>query len=160
MKNSIPPKSFATVRYYSIHAYYLININKEHQAVKFEWEPVDSSKNTSRFSPLSNNGNPMEDELLNRLKNGPIRFNLMIQLAQLGDSINDSTQEWPDNREKICIGTLSIFKKRLDDVEPHVFDPTVVTDGLQCSEDPVLRFRRAAYAESAKRRHHYVRITG
>ena len=136
----------------------MINENKQRQAVKFEWEPIDSSKNPSRFTTLSNNGNPMEDELLNRLKNGPIRFNLMIQLAQPGDSINDSTQEWPDNREKICIGTLSILERRPDNAEPHVFDPTVVPDGLQCSDDPVLRFRGAAYAESAKRRHHFVEL--
>lgn len=158
LKNSIPPKSFATGRYYSIHAYYLINENKQRQAVKFEWEPIHSDKDPSRFALLSNNGNPMEDELLNRLKNGPIRFNLIIQLAQPGDSINDSTQEWPDNREKICIGTLSILERRPDNAEPHVFDPTVVTNGLECTDDPVLHFRRAAYAESAKRRHQFVEL--
>ena len=40
LKNIMPPKSFATGHYYSIHAYYLINENKQHQAVKFEWEPI------------------------------------------------------------------------------------------------------------------------
>ncbi|WP_210468047.1 catalase family peroxidase [Sporosarcina sp. 6E9] len=157
LKNSIPSKSFLTERYYSIHAYYLINKNKQRQAVKFEWEPTDSGEETSRFT-VSKIGNPMEDELVNRLENGPIHFNLIIQLAQPGDSINDSTQEWPDNREKVCIGTLSIHERRLDNAEPHVFDPTIVTDGLQCSDDPVLHFRRAAYAESAKRRHQFVKL--
>jgi len=27
-----------------------------------------------------------------------------------------------------------------------------VTDGIECSDDPVLRFRSAAYSESVKRR--------
>ncbi len=126
--------------------------------MKFEWGPIDSSRNPSHITPLSNNGNHMEDELVNHLKNGPIRFNLMMQLAQPGDIINDSTQEWPDNREKLCIGTLSILERRPDNAEPHVFDPTVVPDGLQCSDDPVLRFRGAAYSESAKRRHHFVEL--
>ncbi len=98
----------------------------------------------------------MEDELLNRLKNGPVRFKLVIQLAQPGDSIDDSTQEWPENREKICIGTLSLLERRADNAEPQVFDPTFVTDGLLCSDDPVLHFRAKAYSESAKRRHHFL----
>ena len=33
-----------------------------------------------------------------------------------------------------------------------VFDPTRVTDGIELSDDPVLRFRHDAYAESIARR--------
>ena len=33
-----------------------------------------------------------------------------------------------------------------------VFDPTRVTDGIECSDDPVLRFRHLAYTESVARR--------
>jgi catalase len=33
-----------------------------------------------------------------------------------------------------------------------VFDPTRVTDGIELSDDPVLRFRHEAYTESVARR--------
>jgi catalase len=33
-----------------------------------------------------------------------------------------------------------------------VFDPTRVIDGIELSDDPVLRFRGAAYTESVRRR--------
>ena len=33
-----------------------------------------------------------------------------------------------------------------------VFDPSRVTDGIECSDDPVLRFRPAAYSESVRHR--------
>ena len=33
-----------------------------------------------------------------------------------------------------------------------VFDPTRVTDGIELSDDPVLRFRPGAYSESVARR--------
>jgi catalase len=33
-----------------------------------------------------------------------------------------------------------------------VFDPTRVTDGIECSDDPVLLFRPKAYAESVAQR--------
>ena len=155
IKNILPPKSFGTGHYYSIHAYYLINDKKQHQAVKFEWEPIVESKNETKHTALSTNPNAMEDELVNRLKNGPVRFNLLIQLAHPGDSIDDCTQKWPDTREKICIGTLTLLERRADNAEPQVFDPTIVTDGLSCSDDPILYFRAKAYAESAKRRQHF-----
>jgi catalase len=33
-----------------------------------------------------------------------------------------------------------------------VFDPTRVVEGIECSDDPVLRFRHSAYSESVARR--------
>lgn len=33
-----------------------------------------------------------------------------------------------------------------------VFDPSRGTDGIECSDDPVLAFRPAAYSESVRRR--------
>jgi catalase len=36
--------------------------------------------------------------------------------------------------------------------EVVVFDPTRIIDGLELSDDPILRYRPLAYAESVKRR--------
>ena len=155
LKHIKPPKSFGTGHYYSIHAYYLLNDKKQHQAVKFEWEPIIETINKTKNTSLTTDKNAMEDELLIRLKNSPVRFKLLIQLAQPEDSIDDSTQEWPNTRKKIWIGTLSLLERRADNAEPQVFDPTIVTDGLLCTDDPVLHFRAKAYAESAKRRHQF-----
>ena len=33
-----------------------------------------------------------------------------------------------------------------------VFDPTHVVDGIELSDDPILHYRRVAYAESIERR--------
>ncbi len=54
LKNINPPKSFGTGHYYSIHAYYLINEKKQHQAVKFEWEPIVESQHQTKkhYYPL------------------------------------------------------------------------------------------------------------
>ena len=35
---------------------------------------------------------------------------------------------------------------------PVVFDPTRVVDGIELSDDPILRYRPAAYTESVARR--------
>jgi catalase len=55
----------------------------------------------------------------------------------------------------VTVGTLSVTgpdheRDQGDDV--LVFDPSRVTDGIECSDDPVLAFRPAAYSESIRRR--------
>jgi catalase len=55
----------------------------------------------------------------------------------------------------VTVGTLSITgpdteRDRGEDV--LVFDPSRVTDGIECSDDPVLAFRPQAYSESVRRR--------
>ena len=41
-----------------------------------------------------------------------------------------------------------IATDREQDGDMLVFDPTRVTDGIECSEDPILNFREHAYAVS------------
>ena len=41
---------------------------------------------------------------------------------------------------------------REQDGEVVVFDPTRVVDGIELSDDPILRYRPLAYSESVKRR--------
>ena len=47
-------------------------------------------------------------------------------------------------------GTLELTE--LADVEALIFDPTRVTDGIECSDDPILAARSAAYGVSFARR--------
>ena len=71
------------------------------------------------------------------------------------DRVEDPSAAWPKQRRRVTVGTLKI--DRLEhEREQHgdilVFDPSRVTDGIECSDDPVLRFRPQAYSESVKRR--------
>ena len=78
-----------------------------------------------------------------------------VQIAAPGDPIDDPSAGWPKGRRRVRVGAFEITglddeRERGDDV--LVFDPSRVTDGIECSDDPVLRFRPAAYSESIKRR--------
>ena len=48
------------------------------------------------------------------------------------------------------------WSRSVDDPEesggPVVFDPTRVVDGIELSDDPILRYRAGAYSESVARR--------
>ncbi|PIC70319.1 catalase [Sporosarcina sp. P16b] len=146
IKELQPFRNFESLHYYSIHAYYLRNEELQRQAVRFEWQPLPQNDD-------GNVNNSMENELIHKVKlDQSIRFRLLIQFAEPGDAIDDPTIAWPDDREKIEAGILTLKSLRADNAESFIFDPTVTIEGIECSDDPILHFRSKAYAESAKRR--------
>ncbi|WP_438318053.1 catalase [Sporosarcina sp. FA9] len=143
-----PVASFSTETYHALHTYYLIDRNGEKQAVRFKWEPI---LNTTLEKSSLKHGD-LEKEIVSKLEKMPIRFRLILQLASLEDPIDDPSVEWPEDRKTIDAGVLTLKEVIADGAEELVFDPTVITQGIECSEDLVLHFRSAVYKESANRR--------
>ena len=86
---------------------------------------------------------------------GPVRFTLRLQVAAPEDPVNDPSAAWPGERAQVNAGTIELTgldTEREQGNDVLVFDPTRVTDGIELSDDPVLRFRPHAYAESITRR--------
>jgi catalase len=85
----------------------------------------------------------------------PLQWHLIITLGQPGDPTNDATVAWPDGREQVDVGTLTI-----DHVESEEtslardinFDPLVLPSGMAMSDDPLLSARSAIYSQSFTRR--------
>ena len=83
-----------------------------------------------------------------------MRFDFRVQIAGPKDSTVDPSAPWRST-ETVTVGTLEITG--LDTEREHgddivVFDPMRVTDGIEPSDDPVLRFRTLAYSASVKLR--------
>ncbi|QTD41770.1 catalase [Sporosarcina sp. Te-1] len=148
-----PPISFATECYHSLHSFYLVSHEGERQAVRFTWEPLLSEglKERKGFGPPTN----LESELRRRLETGhQIRFRLILQLAAPEDNIDDPSIKWPKERKTVDAGLLTIKSIREESADRMVFDPTVMTDGIENSADPILHFRSPVYGVSANRRIH------
>lgn len=151
LKKMHAPASFATGRYHSIHAFYFIDREGKRTPIKYEWEP-DSGMET--LSPRSAGSLPFgyyEWEIEDRLQKGPVRFHLNIVLGEEEDPTDDPTVAWPEERRKITIGELEIMRPA-PEADLQKFDPTVMTEGIECSEDQILLFRSPAYAISHGRR--------
>ncbi|TYR78823.1 catalase family peroxidase [Priestia megaterium] len=151
-KSAQSPASFATADYFAIHAFYFINAEGKRQAVRYQFVPDTGVQMLSKEEAEERAQEYLTGELEERLAQGPIGFNLCVQIGQEEDPTNDSTVAWQEDRETIVIGHLSITDIVEDQEENVVFDPTIVPEGIECSEDPVLNFRRAAYADSFGRR--------
>jgi catalase len=152
---SRPPASYATVSYNSLHAYKLIAPDGEERWVRYHWEPAGGEATLSDEDAEGVDRDYLQQELAQRLERGPIAFALWAAVAEDGDPLDDPTQAWPDERATFDLGRLEIAELAFDreqEGDVLVFDPTRVTDGIELSDDPILRFRPDAYAESVFRR--------
>jgi catalase len=150
-----PPASYANCVYNGIHAFRWLDAEDGERYVRFHWEPEDGEKTISRDEAKDRGSDYLLDEILERLQRGPVAFRLVVQIAEEGDPLDDPTAAWPAERETVEVGRLEVTgpeteRERGDDV--LVFDPTRVTDGIELSDDPVLRFRPRAYSVSVERR--------
>src|SRR5579859_696931 len=94
-------------------------------------------------------------DLKERAARGPLRWHLVVTLAQPGDPSNDATKPWPAGRERVDVGTLVIEQVEDEANGPcrdYNYDPTILPEGIRPSDDPLLAARSAAYAESFDRR--------
>src|SRR5262249_46846767 len=95
------------------------------------------------------------DALIGQLHAGPLRWDLVATIGRPEDSTRDATKEWPADRTRVSLGTVTI--DRVEAEGPNTcrdltFDPLVLPAGIAAADDPILSARAATYAESLARR--------
>jgi catalase len=150
-----PPASYAQVIYNSIHAYRWLNESGEGRFVRYRWTPEAGEGALSDEDARAGGRRYLQDELRERLEREPAAFRLYVKIAAEGDDPDDPTVPWPEERETVEVGRLEITgldteREVGDDI--LVFDPTRVTDGIECSGDRILLARPGAYSVSVERR--------
>ncbi|MBV6286909.1 catalase family peroxidase [Pseudomonas aegrilactucae] len=151
-KNYTPSDSFASSAFHSINAFRLIDAGGVAHPVRWSLLPQ------AAFAPLPAqvaDKDFLQHDLQRRLAQGPLRWTLRLTLAAPGDPVDDPAHPWPATRQQIDAGTLVI--EQVDAPEQGAcrdlnFDPLILPDGIQASDDPILAARSSAYAESFKRR--------
>jgi catalase len=152
-----PPVSYATCRYYAIHAYRFIDREGRERYVRYMWLPEAGDRRLSPLAARRRGRDYLQEEIRERVQREPVRFTLVLQLAEPGDNPNDPTADWPSTRRRVRAAALEIDgldTGRETGGDVLVFDPSRVTDGIELSGDPVLRFRPKAYSDSVARRTH------
>ena len=147
------PNSYAQTRFYGLHAFGWANADGATRYVRYQWLPEAGVKYLAPHRVFKIPRDYLLDDVDDRLKRGPIRFTLNVQLAGPDDPIVDPSAKWTG--EVIKVGVLEITgpetqRETADDIV--VFDPMRVTDGIEPSDDPVLHFRTVAYSESVRER--------
>jgi catalase len=146
-----PPASYASCRYHAIHAFRWIDAGGQAQYVRYRLEPQAGVALLSARAAKQLGADYLQSELAERLARGAARFTLTLQLGLPGDPVDDPSSAWPDTRRTVDAGTIELTA--VAEPDPSlIFDPMHLTDGIEASDDPILRFRADAYGVSYARR--------
>jgi catalase len=147
-----PPESYATVAYNSIHSFKWIGPDGTERWVRYRFEPEEGERTLAQDEAKSRGRDYLQEEIATR---DSTAFRLLVVIASGEDPVHDPTVAWPDERERVEVGRLELTgldTERERDGDILVFDPTRVTDGIELSDDEILRFRPRAYSASVTRR--------
>jgi catalase len=147
-----PPESYATCVYNSIHAFRWLDADGGARWVRYRFEPEAGERTLPGEEAKARGRDYLREEILDRDETA---FRLVVIVGEEGDPVDDPTAAWPDDRERVEVGRLELTgpeTERERDGDILVFDPTRVIDGIELSDDPILRFRPKAYSVSVARR--------
>jgi catalase len=151
------PAGFADSTYNSLDAFRFIDAAGNSVAVRWSMVPAHPGEASAPEAPRQDK-NYLFDALISRVHQAsqqPLQWHLIITIAHPGDPTDDATIAWPENREQVDAGTLTI-----DHIESEEtgacrdinYDPLVLPAGIAASDDPLLSARSAAYSQSFTRR--------
>jgi catalase len=158
IKSHPPSSGFADSTYNSLNAFRFIDAAGNSTPVRWSMVPEQPVVEAGAAPSASQGKNYLFDALIRRINQPsqpPLQWHLIIIVGQPGDPTNDATIAWPDNREHVDSGVLTI-----DHIESEQtgacrdinYDPLVLPWGIAPSDDPLLSARSAAYSQSFTRR--------
>lgn len=149
------PRSFAEVTFYPIHAYGWLAEDGTRTWVRYVFRATAGPED--RLERTYDGRDRLAEEIAARLARGPVTHEVWVQVAGDGHDPHHATSVWRGCRELLA-GHLVVTQEVADPeggpgtASPVVFDPTRVVDGIELSDDPILRYRPGAYSESVARR--------
>ena len=150
IKKTPPTTGFADSTFFGLNAFYLVDGSGGRTPIRWSFVPLQSAL------PASDRGaDALFEALVRRFRTGPLRWQLRLTVGDPGDSVVDATLPWPANRRVIDAGTLTlttIETERAHNARDVNFDPLVLPDGIEPSDDPLLSARSSVYAASYRLR--------
>jgi catalase len=140
------PSSFARESYFGVTALRFTNAEGVSRYGRYHLDDETTKSKAPNF---------LFDELTERIATGPFSFQLLVQVANEGDVVNDSTVHWPADRQLIPLGKIVLTSPVPDNAHEQkkiIFDPIPRVDGIEPSDDPLLELRAAIYLLSGRRR--------
>ncbi|HEV3044023.1 MAG TPA: catalase family peroxidase [Roseiarcus sp.] len=146
---------FGNASYNSLDAFRFVNAEGVSTAVRWSMVAIEPFAPEIPAQATASDKNYLFDALIARIEHGPLQWRLVVTVGGPGDPTNDATIPWPEDRQQVDVGTLTI-----DHIEAEGpnncrdvnFDPLVLPPGIEPSDDPLLSARSAVYSTSFTRR--------
>ncbi|WP_158793067.1 catalase family peroxidase [Granulicella sp. L60] len=149
------PSSFARESYFGVTAMKFTNKDGVSRFGRYRIVPEAGNEHLDDAAVAAKGANYLFEEIVERVAKGPVRFKLMVQVAEEGDVVDDATIHWPEERRVQELGVLELTKAVMDDAAEQrqiIFDPIPRVEGIEPSDDPLLEVRAAVYLLSGRRR--------
>ncbi|MFC5066872.1 catalase family peroxidase [Flaviflagellibacter deserti] len=143
---------FSDTTFHGLNAFRFTNAGGQTVAVRWSVVPEQAAPANAA---LGTDKNALFDALIRQQAQQPVKWRLVVTVGQPGDPTNDATLPWPADRQQVDVGTLtinSLVDEDDGDCTSVNYDPLVLPDGIQPSDDPLLSARSAAYSVSYTRR--------
>jgi catalase len=149
------PTSFARESFFAISAFKFTNGDGISRYGRYRVLPVAGNEYLNEAAAAARGPNFLFDEIKERIAREPVRFRVVVQLAEDGDTIDDATVRWPEGRPQRAFGEISLQEIAANDAgeQQHIiFDPIPRVDGIEASADPLFEPRANIYLMSGRRR--------
>ncbi len=149
------PSSLARDTYYGVTAFRFINAQGESKHGRYRIVSEAGNDYLSEDAVAKLGPDYHYEELATRVKQGPIRFKVLVQIAAPADVTDDATVHWPEDRKIVELGTIElagVLEDSLAQQKQIIFDPIPRVDGIEPSADPLLELRAAIYLLSGRER--------
>jgi catalase len=149
------PSSFAKESFFSLTAFKFTNSGGSARYGRFRVVPDAAEDYLDSAAAAAKSPDFLFEEITARVAKEPVKMRILVQLAESGDIVNDSTIHWPADRQQIEFGIVSLTERIPDDdadARRIIFDPIPRVDGIDPSDDPLLDVRAALYLMSGRRR--------
>jgi catalase len=149
-----PPLSYATSSYFGVNSFEFTNAARESVFVRYRLVPGAGEHYLTPDEIKGRGPDYLQEELRDRIDKGPIEFEWYAQVAKKGDKIENPSIAWPEERELVKLGTISILALAPDEAaadKATLFLPGQKHFGIRPA-DPMLTLRNHAYPLSFKGR--------
>ena len=143
--------SYAEEPYRSLDAFLFTDATGTEHAVRWSLLPAAQPVPISPADLAKRGPDTLEHEITSRVQNGPLRWTMVITVANPGDDTADPSKAWPQDRRTVTVGTLIVQHIEAEADGPCRdinFDPTILPSGIATSDDPFPAARSSAYRVS------------
>lgn len=149
------PTSFAKESFFAVSAFKFTNPDDISQYGRYRILPVAGNEYLDDAAAAAKTPNFLFDELKDRVAKGPVKYRIVVQLAKDGDTLDDATVRWPEDRPQLTLGEISLTAIAPDNPTEQqriIFDPIPRVEGIEASSDPLFEPRANVYLMSGRRR--------
>jgi catalase len=150
IKQHPPTAGFADSTYSSLITFFFVTEAGVRTPVRWAFVPMQAA-----LPPRPGTTNSLFDALVRQMNGGSLQWRLLLTVGQPGDPVNDATLPWPSDRRTVDAGVLTLTRIETEapgNARDVNFDPLVLPEGIEPSEDPLLSARSAVYAASYRAR--------